>query len=198
MTTGPDNLGNGVAKTEDRFSGQLGYRPRGNRDGGSLPAGRTANGPHDGPLNGSLSGPLNSGTLINGGGRNGSALNGSSLSNPLDPGPLGSPLDGTGLPDLAAPLHTENPIASTLTEPRLADTDAVETDLSFRDATGLMSSDSWLESAGKGVVDHPLLRGLLLELPPKGSTMQVQWLDRWFEAARSILELLYRFEGKRD
>lgn len=192
MTTGPDNLGNGAAKTEDRFAGQLGYRPRGNRDGRSLPAGRSANGPHDGPLNGSLGSPITSGS------RNGSALNGSSLSNPLDPGPLGSPLDGTGLPELAAPLHTENPIASTLTEPKLPDTDAVESDLSFRDQATLMSSDSWLETAGKDVVDHPLLRGLLLELPPKGSTMQVQWLDRWFEAARSILELLYRFEGKRD
>jgi hypothetical protein len=198
MTTGPDNLGNGAAKTEDRFAGQLGYRPRGSRDGGSLPAGRPPNGPTDGPLNGSLSSPLTSGSRINGASRNGSALNGSSLSNPLDPGPLGSPLDGTGLPELAAPLHTDNPIASTLTEPKLPDTDAVESDLSFRDPAKLMSSDSWLETTGKDVVDHPLLRGLLLELPPKGSTMQVQWLDRWFEAARSIMELLYRFEGKRD
>ena len=176
MTTGPDNLGNGVAKTEDRFAGQLGYRPRGALDGGSLPAGR--------PTNGAT--------------RNGSTLNGSSLSNPLDPGPLdpgplSRPLDGGGLPGLA-----DNPIASTLTEPRLADPDPSESDLSFRDPANLISSDSWLESAGKDVVDHPLLRGLLLELPPKGSTMQVQWLDRWFEAARSILELLYRFEGKRD
>ena len=42
------------------------------------------------------------------------------------------------------------------------------------------------------------LRGLLLELPPKGATLQGQWLDAWFEAARSILELLYRFEDTRD
>jgi hypothetical protein len=202
MTTGPDNLGNGAAKTEDRFAGQLGYRPRDIRDGGSLPAGRPPNGPHDGPLNGSLSslreplgnGPLGGSTRINGSGRNGSALNGSSLSNPLGPGLLGLPLDG----DLSGSLHAENPIASTLTEPKLPDHGSVETDLSFRDSGHLMGSDSWLETAGKDVVDHPLLRGLLLELPPKGSTMQVQWLDRWFEAARSILELLYRFEGKRD
>jgi hypothetical protein len=203
MTTGPDNLGNGAATTEDRFAGQLGYRPRGNRDGGSLPAGRSTNGPHDGSLNGSLSSlreplggdnPLGSATRLNGSGRNGSGLNGSSLSNPLDSGPLGLPLDG----ELSAPLRTENPIASTLTEPKLPDPNPVESDLSFRDPGNLMVSDSWLESAGKDVVDHPLLRGLLLELPPKGSTLQVQWLDRWFEAARSILELLYRFDGKRD
>jgi hypothetical protein len=41
------------------------------------------------------------------------------------------------------------------------------------------------------MVDHPLLRGLLLELPPKGAMPTQDWLDRWFEAARSILELLY-------
>ena len=41
------------------------------------------------------------------------------------------------------------------------------------------------------IADHPLLRGLLLELPPKGTVPAPGWLDRWFEAARSILELLY-------
>jgi hypothetical protein len=41
------------------------------------------------------------------------------------------------------------------------------------------------------MADHPLLRGLLLELPPRGTMPAPGWLDRWFEAARSILELLY-------
>lgn len=51
---------------------------------------------------------------------------------------------------------------------------------------------SWLEPHETGsLVDHPLLRGLLMELPPKGSVPPPGWLDRWFEAARSILELLY-------
>ncbi|MCW6007078.1 hypothetical protein K1W54_21205 [Micromonospora sp. CPCC 205371] len=51
---------------------------------------------------------------------------------------------------------------------------------------------SWLEPHATGsLVDHPLLRGLLMELPPKGSVPPPGWLDRWFEAARSILELLY-------
>lgn len=49
---------------------------------------------------------------------------------------------------------------------------------------------SWLDAPG-ALADHPLLRGLLLELPPKGVPPQPGWLDRWFEAARSILELLY-------
>jgi hypothetical protein len=50
----------------------------------------------------------------------------------------------------------------------------------------------WLDDAPTGTLaDHPLLRGLLLELPPKGTVPAPGWLDRWFEAARSILELLY-------
>jgi hypothetical protein len=47
------------------------------------------------------------------------------------------------------------------------------------------------------IADHPLLRGLLLELPPKGSIPTAGWLDRWFEAARSILELLYLQDSNR-
>ncbi|MFC0532857.1 hypothetical protein [Phytohabitans kaempferiae] len=53
----------------------------------------------------------------------------------------------------------------------------------------------WLDSPGGSLADHPLLRGLLLELPPKGSVPPPGWLDRWFEAARSILELLYLQQG---
>jgi hypothetical protein len=58
-------------------------------------------------------------------------------------------------------------------------------------------SESWLESPSGTLADHPLLRGLLLELPPKGSTPPPGWLDRWFEATRSILELLYVHEASR-
>jgi hypothetical protein len=50
----------------------------------------------------------------------------------------------------------------------------------------------WLDDSPTGTLaDHPLLRGLLLELPPKGTMPGPGWLDRWFDAARSILELLY-------
>jgi hypothetical protein len=133
---------------------------------------------------------------------NGSPLTGGSLGlgNPLSGGPLDGVSDDFGSRNgshLGSPLHIENPIASTLTEPTLPDPDPADADLTFREPAPI-SPDSWLDSAGKGVVDHPLLRGLLLELPPKGATLQVQWLDRWFEAARSILELLYRFEGDRE
>src|SRR3954471_13354939 len=37
MTISSENLGNGSAKTEDRFAGQLGYRPRSSREH-ALPA----------------------------------------------------------------------------------------------------------------------------------------------------------------
>ncbi len=58
----------------------------------------------------------------------------------------------------------------------------------------------WLDGGtGAGsMADHPLLRGLLLELPPKGTVPGPDWLDRWFEAARSILELLYVQEANRS
>ncbi|MEV4462173.1 hypothetical protein AB0J51_00965 [Micromonospora echinofusca] len=49
----------------------------------------------------------------------------------------------------------------------------------------------WAVEPAESLVDHPLLRGLLMELPPKGSVPPPGWLDRWFEATRAILELLY-------
>jgi hypothetical protein len=55
----------------------------------------------------------------------------------------------------------------------------------------VFSPTAWLDAPSGTLADHPLLRGLLLELPPKGSVPPPGWLDRWFEAARSILELLY-------
>jgi hypothetical protein len=51
--------------------------------------------------------------------------------------------------------------------------------------------DDWMDNPSGSLADHPLLRGLLLELPAKGAMPTAAWLDRWFEAARSILELLY-------
>lgn len=61
-------------------------------------------------------------------------------------------------------------------------------------------SGSWSESGSpsESMADHPLLRGLLLELPARGTLPTSDWLDRWFEAARSILELLYVQEAKKS
>lgn len=43
----------------------------------------------------------------------------------------------------------------------------------------------------RSMASHPLFRGLLQELPPRTSPPSKEWLDRWSETARSILELLY-------
>ncbi|GGN81169.1 hypothetical protein GCM10010112_57300 [Actinoplanes lobatus] len=57
-------------------------------------------------------------------------------------------------------------------------------------------SGTWSDSGNQSMADHPLLRGLLLELPARGTLPPSEWLDRWFEATRSILELLYVQEAK--
>lgn len=41
------------------------------------------------------------------------------------------------------------------------------------------------------IADHPLVQGLLVELPARGTPLPDGWLDRWLEAARACLELLY-------
>jgi hypothetical protein len=152
MTIGPDNFGNGSAKTEDRLAGQLAsYRSGSRRDSGAV---LPVDGADDLPRNGSI-----------------------------------PSIDRTSGLDGAPP-----PIASSLTAPKL-----VEPSLS--DLGSLSDSvfghESWLDAPSGTLADHPLLRGLLLELPPKGSAPQQDWLDRWFEAARSILELLYSHEATR-
>ncbi|OJF14918.1 hypothetical protein [Couchioplanes caeruleus] len=63
----------------------------------------------------------------------------------------------------------------------------------------VFSPGGWVDAApSQSMADHPLLRGLLLELPVRGALPPSEWLDRWFEAARSILELLYVQEAKRQ
>lgn len=63
----------------------------------------------------------------------------------------------------------------------------------------VFSSSTWTDTpaATTSMADHPLLRGLLLELPARGTMPASDWLDRWFEAARSILELLYVQEARK-
>lgn len=53
------------------------------------------------------------------------------------------------------------------------------------------NASSWLDMATESLADHPLLRGLLLELPPKGTQPSPEWLNRWFEATRAVLDLIY-------
>jgi hypothetical protein len=89
---------------------------------------------------------------------------------------------------VSTPLDTPPPIASSLAEPKPVDAPLVGLGPL---GESVFSTDSWLDSPSGSLADHPLLRGLLQELPPKGLMPPQDWLDRWFEAARSILELLY-------
>jgi hypothetical protein len=86
------------------------------------------------------------------------------------------------------PRNGTNPIGSVLDAPvpamSLADLDSL--------AEPSFPPTGWADSPTGTLADHPLLRGLLMELPPKGMMPPSDWLDRWFEAARSILELLYQ------
>ncbi|NJC68784.1 hypothetical protein HC031_03445 [Planosporangium thailandense] len=79
-------------------------------------------------------------------------------------------------------MENTGPIGSSLRTPEL-----VEPELDG----SVFTTDPWNHIASEPLADHPLLRGLLLELPAKGNAPSQEWLDRWFEAARSILELLY-------
>jgi hypothetical protein len=116
-------------------------------------------------------------------------IDGTSATDELSPRDL-SPRNGSvpSIDRISGPLDTANPIASSMTAPKLVEPEL--TDLgTLRES--VFNTDTWLDSPSGSMVDHPLLRGLLLELPPKGSMPTDEWLDRWFEAARSILELLY-------
>lgn len=46
-------------------------------------------------------------------------------------------------------------------------------------------------TADPDIASHPLVQGLLLELPERGGPVPDGWLDHWLEAARAVLELLY-------
>jgi hypothetical protein len=143
MNTGPENFGNGAAKTEDRFAGPLSSYRSARRDGDTAADDLSP--------------------------RNGTAID--RLTMPLDTAPIAASLS-----------------SAKLTEPALPDLDSLSEPMFGRDA--------WLDAPSGSLADHPLLRGLLLELPPKGTIPQQEWLDRWFEAARSILELLYSQEAR--
>ncbi|MEU7903769.1 hypothetical protein [Actinoplanes sp. NPDC049118] len=99
---------------------------------------------------------------------------------------------GSGLP---SGLPTRTPIEPTSALERAAK-------LPSLDLQGLtepvFASGGWVDAgSSQSMADHPLLRGLLLELPARGTMPESGWLDRWFEAARSILELLYVQEARR-
>jgi hypothetical protein len=103
----------------------------------------------------------------------------------------------------SAPLPTRSPGMSGSLSQGLEPTSALDraAKLPSLDLHGLtepvFSATGWSDSGSPSMADHPLLRGLLLELPARGTMPASDWLDRWFEAARSILELLYVQEAKK-
>jgi hypothetical protein len=103
-----------------------------------------------------------------------------------------------------APLPTRSPGLSPLSQ-GLEPTGALDraAKLPSLDMQGLtepvFAPSGWSDAGGSvSMADHPLLCGLLMELPARGTMPASDWLDRWFEAARSILELLYVQEAKRQ
>jgi len=104
-----------------------------------------------------------------------------------------------GLPEQStdSPLDTGVPSTSITSMPTGLEPPPIgPPSMSINDVDSLVEPqfppNGWLDDTPSGTLaDHPLLRGLLLELPPKGSTPAPGWLDRWFDAARSILDLLY-------
>jgi hypothetical protein len=103
-----------------------------------------------------------------------------------------APRNGSSLDRGSSPLEAP-PIASSIAQPKLSD--PTLGDLGPL-SEPMFGRDAWLDAPTGSLADHPLLRGLLLELPPKGTLPQQDWLDRWFEAARSILELIYSQEAR--
>jgi hypothetical protein len=163
MTIGSDNLSNGSASAQDRFSGGVSaYRQ--NRRESTLP------GDGDADL---IARAGSSGLPTRSPGRSHSieptsALDRAAKLPSLDLGGLSEPVfPSSGWPDQTASQPVTD-LAQTLVDP------------------------------AESMADHPLMRGLLMELPARGSLPPSDWLDRWFEAARSILELLYVQEHRKS
>jgi len=153
MTIGSDNLSNGSATAQDRFSGGVSAYRQTRRE--------------------SMAGDGGDGDLAN--------RSGASSGLPTRSPGRSHGIEPTGALDRAATLPSLD--LQGLSEPVFGS-----------------SSSGWSESgsAAQSMADHPLLRGLLMELPSRGMLPASDWLDRWFEAARSILELLYVQEAKKS
>jgi len=169
MTIGSENLSNGSMTAQDRFSGGVSAYRQTRREA-------------------ALAAENGDGELI-----------GRRDSNPLptrSPGMSGSmsqALEPTSALDRAAKLPSLD--MQGLTEPVFSAGSWTDTTSTSTSTPTALASSSLASSSS--MADHPLLRGLLMELPARGTLPPSEWLDRWFEAARSILELLYVQEAKK-
>ena len=149
MTIGSENLSNGSATAQDRFSGGVSAYRQNRREAG-------------------LAGEPGETELMSRAGSSGLPTRSPGRSHSIEP---------TSALDRAAKLPSLD--LHGLAEP-------------------VFPSSGWPDSGSQSMADHPLLRGLLMELPVRGQLPPSDWLDRWFEAARSILELLYVQEAKKN
>lgn len=196
MNADADGLSNGSAATDDRFhTGPLGTGPLSPAGLGSGGLGTGGLGMGSGSLNAGTLGasPMGGGSMAPGPMGGGSMGSGSMGSGSMGAGQL-TPFRGgqrrdtmSGEPEArrnGSSIEPGSPLASVLDSGSLKEP--------------VLGGDEWLDHrhGTPPLADHPLLRGLLLELPPKGIMPTGEWLDRWFEAARSILELLYAQHGR--
>jgi hypothetical protein len=150
MTIGSENLSNGSATAQDRFSGGVSAYRQGRRE--------------------------------------------AALSAESDSDLVSRSSSVSGLPTRSpGRSHSLEPTSALDRAPKLPSLDLPGLGDSVFPASGWPDSGS-----SQSMADHPLLRGLLLELPTRGSLPPSDWLDRWFEAARSILELLYVQEARKN
>src|SRR3954453_5940938 len=88
------------------------------------------------------------------------------------------------------PLPTRSPGMSGSVSQALEPTSALDraAKLPSLDMQGLTEPvfppGAWNDPVPQSMADHPLLHGLLMELPARGTMPAPEWLDRWFEAAR--------------
>jgi hypothetical protein len=150
MTIGSENLGNGSATAQDRFSGGVSAYRQGRREAG--------------------------------------------LSSDSDGELVSRSSSTSGLPTRSpGRSHSIEPTSTLDRAPKLPSLDLPGL------SDSVFPSSGWPDSGtSQSMADHPLLRGLLMELPARGTLPPSDWLDRWFEAARSILELLYVQEARKN
>lgn len=179
MTIGPESFNNGSSKSDDRFGSQLGqYRPGGRRDATRAIASDTST---DLP-------PRNGTSMLDARGGQHDSRGGIRDSRGGTLEQRNGSHDARG-----AALDAAAPIASSIAPPKLQEP-AMRDRGDHSDA--MLASGTWMDHSGSSLVDHPLLRGLLMELPPKGTMPPPEYLDRWFEATRSILDLLYTMNAR--
>lgn len=106
--------------------------------------------------------------------------------------PAREPASGRGerSTDTDRPRTRPTPVASTPNN-SAAPAGTLPSGLPVRPTKGSSEQQSWFQTQGGSPTEHPLMAGLLLELPPRDGPVDKVWLENWLQAARAILELIY-------